>query len=819
MLNRKFLPLIAACLAAPAFAQNQPAQITVAADKPSHAINPLFHGVFFEDINYAADGGLYAELVQNRSFEHKESLYAWSEASRNGVGTMTIEGSGGMNAANPHFLRLTVSRPGQGYGVANSGFRGIPVKQGERYNFAVRARADEAFRNSGTLMVQLQNEGGRVLGEGRISGITGAWKEYQAQLTAASTDANAKLVVLATSAGQVDLDVVSVFPENTYKQRKNGLRADMVEMLANMKPAFFRFPGGCIVEGDSRENMYRWKNTIGDIAERKQTHSRWMNAVALRSPQYYQTFGLGFFEYFQMCEDIGTEPLPVINCGMTCQFQMANFWQCPIEDLGEFVQDALDLIEFANGPATSTWGAKRAAMGHPAPFNMKFIGVGNEQWGEDYFPRYKIFYDAIKAKYPHITVVTTAGPGVDDQWWHLAWGKFREKTSPAELVDEHYYRPPRWFYEQAERYDKYDRNGPKVFAGEFAAHGLGRRNNLHAALAEAAFMTGLVRNADIVQLAAYAPLFAKTTDFQWLPDLIWFDNTRVFATPSYHAQALFSHHRGDNVLPTTVTAPSSPVKFAPKAINFVTENAFAEYRNLKITTGGRTLHENAFPNITGWNLERGEWRAEGGVARQVAPQGGRLVLPISLPETCVITVQARKTGGPGGIGISALGDIDSTTFMLGASTNTKHQLQVSANPFDAPGKLEDNRWYEVRLELTGTALKASLDGTVLQERPLPTQKSLFAIATKENATGDIIIKAVNPTPLPVATAITLTGVQRLQGAGRKIVLRSGDPLDENALEATARIEPKETPLQGPSPSSTHNLDPYSLTILRLRPAP
>jgi alpha-L-arabinofuranosidase len=545
-------------------------RLVVDADKPGHAVSPLLHGIFFEDINYGADGGLYAELIQNRSFEHKESLYSWATVSREADGSVSVETAEPLNANNPHYVRLAVRDPGKGFGLANSGFGGIAVKAGENYFLSLRARA--AGNYDGALRAVIEDETGRPLGECKIEGLSGQWQKFEGSIKSRGTALHARLVVLATAPGRVDFDVVSLFPENTWKQRRNGLRADLVQMLADLQPAFMRFPGGCIVEGNDLPNRYEWKNTIGDIAERKENWNRWQDAMSAQgwsAPQYYQTYGLGFFEYFQLCEDIGADPLPILNCGMACQYQSKQL--VPLDQLDPFVQDALDLIEFANGPATSPWGARRAAMGHPAPFNLKMLGVGNEQWGEQYFERYKIFQAALKAKYPGIQLVTTAGPGVDDASWKLAWDKFKSGTS-ADIVDEHYYRPPQWFLENSTRYDAQDRAGPKIFAGEFAAHERGRRPTLRAAVSEAAFMTGLVRNSDVVAMSSYAPLFAKAGAWQWAPDLIWCDNTRVYGTGSYHVQALFSRNRPDVVLPLVVDAPAVPL---PPAINASTSGAKA----------------------------------------------------------------------------------------------------------------------------------------------------------------------------------------------------------------------------------------------------
>lgn len=557
-MNRSCFP-VAATIAAlfsltavPAGADAIPAKIVVDVGRPAHAVSPMLHGVFFEDINYGADGGLYAELVQNRSFEHAEHWYAWATVNRDGDGDVTLETAQPLNARNPHYARLVVREPGKAFGVANHGFGGIAIRAGETYLVSLRARGSvQPAANRPALQAVLEDETGRPLGAARFDGVAADWNKLEGTIKASGPAAHAQLVVLVGGPGQVDLDVVSLFPEKTFHHRRNGVRADLAQMLAELKPAFFRFPGGCIVEGKDLPNRYQWKDTIGDIAERPQNWNRWQDAIRNQTaPQYYQTYGLGFFEYFQLCEDLGCEPVPILNCGMACQYQSKQL--VPLDQLDPFVQDALDLVEFANGPATSPWGAKRAAMGHPEPFNLKYLGVGNEQWGEDYFARYKVFQAALKARCPDLHLVSTSGPGVDDGSWKLAWDKFRAGT-PADVVDEHYYRPPQWFLENATRYDAVPRTGPRIFAGEFAAHdGRARRSTLRAAVSEAAFMTGLVRNSDIVSMASFAPLFAKEGAIQWQPDLIWFDNTRVYGTASYYVQQLFSRNRPDAVLPATV---------------------------------------------------------------------------------------------------------------------------------------------------------------------------------------------------------------------------------------------------------------------------
>ncbi len=545
----------------------EPVTITVRADQPGAAINPAMWGVFFEDINLGADGGLYAELVKNRSFEFPSAMMGWSRyvpgKSRGDVQILT---ESPFDPDNPHYLRIASEGTGL-YGVSNEGFRGMGIRQGETYEFSARVRAatpDSALSKSQpgpTLAVRLVGADNRILATAEVRGFSTTWKKYSAKLRANATDPKARLDVMVDGKGALDVDMVSLFPTHTWKDRPGGLRADLVQKLADLKPGFVRFPGGCIVEGRYLSTRYQWKNTIGAPEKRKLLINRWNDEFKHRpAPDYFQSFGLGFFEFFQMCEDIGAEPLPILNCGMACQFNSNEL--VPLDQLDPYIQDALDLIEFANGPSSSPWGARRAAMGHPEPFHLKMLGVGNEQWGPQYFERYARFAAALKKRYPDLQLVSSAGPSPADDRFNFAWSKLRELN--ADIVDEHCYATPDWFLNNATRYDAYDRNGPKVFMGEFAAQSVAtvspnNRNNLECALAEAAYMTGLERNADIVRMASYAPLFAHVDGWQWTPDLIWCDNLRVYGTPNYYVQQLFSRNRGDFVLPTRITglAPAS----------------------------------------------------------------------------------------------------------------------------------------------------------------------------------------------------------------------------------------------------------------------
>lgn len=522
--------------------------LTVATDQPGAKINPAMWGLFFEDINLGADGGLYAELIKNRAFEFPDAMMGWFKLSPSkSVGTLAIRDEQPFNAKNPHYLRIE-SQGKDLFGVANEGFRGIGVKQGEGYNFTAQIRN---VSGNAKLRIELYSANGALLDSVRLEKFSDDWKKYSAVLRPKATDAKAKLYVLVDGAGTVDLDMISLFPVTTWKNRPGGLRADMVQKLADLKPGFLRFPGGCIVEGIYLTNRYQWKKTIGPIEERETMLNRWNVEFLHRpTPDYYQSFGLGFFEYFQLCEDLGAEPMPILSCGLACQFNSSE--PCPLDQLDSYIQDAMDLIEFANGPTNSTWGAKRAAMGHPEPFQMKMVGIGNENWQQPYLERYAKFHAVLKEKHPEIQLISSAGPGPDGNHFNYAWPKLRELK--ADIVDEHCYARPDWFFNNTHRYDKYDRNGPKVFFGEYAAQSdkivsVHNRNNLECAISEAAFMTGMERNAEVVTMASYAPLFAHIDGWQWTPNLIWVDNLNIYGTPNYYVQKLFANHRGDVILP------------------------------------------------------------------------------------------------------------------------------------------------------------------------------------------------------------------------------------------------------------------------------
>ncbi len=525
-------------------------KIDIQVNRPGADIAPTMYGLFFEDINFGADGGLYAEMVKNRSFEFPNPLMGWYS-----FGKVSVKSDGPFNR-NPHYV--TLENPGhreKRTGIDNEGYFGISFCKDATYRFSVYARTTKGKK--GRVIVEIIDPSAdgetQVCASAKVDVLTDEWVKYTADLVPDKTVGKGRLRIFLDSSSPVDLEHISLFPKDTYNGRENGLRRDLVELLADIKPGVFRFPGGCIVEGTDLASRYQWKNTVGPVENRPINENRWHYTFHHRYfPDYYQSNGLGFYEYFLLSEEIGAEPLPVLNVGMACQYQNKTIEaHVPVDELSPYIQDAVDLIEFANGDTATVWGSLRAQMGHPEPFGLKYIAIGNEQWGEEYVERLSAFVDILRKVHPEIQIVGSSGPSPDGDKFDYLWPQM-EKVG-VDLVDEHYYKPEDWFLSQGLHYDSYDRKGPKVFAGEYACHRKDyKRNNFNAALCEAAFMTGLERNADIVRMATYAPLFAHIEGWQWRPDMIWYDNLRSAPTASYYVQKLYGNNKGSRLLPLTM---------------------------------------------------------------------------------------------------------------------------------------------------------------------------------------------------------------------------------------------------------------------------
>ena len=530
--------------------------VTVQTKKLGAEIQPTMYGIFFEDINYAADGGLYAELVMNRSFEFPNHYAGWTIS-----GKVSLQNDGPFER-NPHYVRMAPSGHGHKHTmIENSGFFGIGVKQDAEYRFTVWARCPEG--GSAKLWIDIVDNAAmgddQKLCNGSVEVSGKEWKKYSVVMKPSRTFDKAHLRVWGDNNATTDVEHVSLFPVDTYRGDENGMRKDLAQALYDMKPGVFRFPGGCIVEGTDLATRYQWKHTVGPVENRPLNENRGHYTFTSRYyPDYFQSYGLGFYEFFRLSEQIGAQPLPVLNVGMACQYQNDDdkHAPCTVEGLQEYIDDCIDLIEFANGdPAKNKWAKLRADMGHPAPFKMKFLGIGNEQWQAPYFDRLKIVADAVRKAHPEIKIIGTSGPDSEGKNFEDGWKAMREQK--ADLVDEHFYRSIDWFKNSMQRYDNYDRKGPKVFAGEYACHDRGKKwNHAGAAIYEAAFMTNLEKNADVVHMATYAPLFAHVEGWQWRPDAIWYDNLRSAKTTSYYVQALYAQNKGTNVLSTTISNPT-----------------------------------------------------------------------------------------------------------------------------------------------------------------------------------------------------------------------------------------------------------------------
>jgi alpha-L-arabinofuranosidase len=822
---------LVAIATATAWAADPDMKAVVRADQPGHEIPETLYGIFFEDINYAADGGIYAELIANRGFDWQtQNLEAWEKDYR-GQGTARLSRQSGfpLHPNTAQYLRIEVLHPGKdlaGVGVSNSGFGGIAVKQGDAYELSFYARPHRGY--SGGLTVALESKTRGRLASFRLD--AGDWKnqaaaakdnspvdpvtppdwvKYTAQLRPSATVADAKLVVLCDAVGIVDLEFVSLFPKGTYQQRPNGLRADLVEMLKAMKPGSLRFPGGCIVEGTDLDNMYDWKRTVGPIEGRPVNHNLW---------GYWQSGGLGFFEYFQLAEDIGASPLPILAAGMSCQFRKSEM--IPLDGLDKVIQDAIDLIEFANGAPTTAWGKVRAEMGHPASFKLRMLGIGNENWGRDFIDRYAIISKAIKAKHPEIEIVSSAGAGPAGSQYDLAWKEIPKIG--AEWIDEHYYVSADWLFNSTHRYDKFERKGPKVYVGEYACHLQDRSNRLYAALAEAAMMTGFERNSDIVGMTAYAPLFSKIGSTQWVPDLIWFSNTESYGTPSYHVQQLFGAHRPDVLLPTESTKESRLLPPAGR-IGLQTWLSSAEFKDIQVTRGDEIIYSfDPSKNLADWSTAaEGRWEVVDAALRQSNEQVNKTL--ISIGDTSwkdyTIRLKARKLGGAEGFIVRVRDQNDRFVHInFGGWGNSAHGIEQNGQHpiIKKSGSIETKRWYDVEISLAGERVSASLDGVKLFENvdaPSALAPGVEIVSGYDKKAGEIVIKCVNPLSEATSLQLSLKGASVSAQKARRITL-TGEPNVINDLANPSRIAPIEDSIDVSGPDLDIELKPSSLTILR-----
>ena len=797
------------------------------ASKPRIPTSPILYGLFYEEINRAGDGGLYAELVRNRSFEDTiiperssfgngqvksptgwsqsfpdpETPEAWSlvrpEAS---IVSMALDKDELANPSRLRSLRIEIQNAGGGeVGVENAGFWGIPIEKDKVYRLALSAKATPGFR--GELRAQLVAEDGHILAQEDVGEPTSNWKRRAVLLRSSGTDFKARLRIITKAHGSVWLDTVSLFPQETFLNRKEGLRPDLVHRMSALKPRFMRFPGGCIVEGFSKETLWHWKNTVGDITTRKGHYLLW---------SYRTTGGLGFHEFLQLCEDLGMKSLFVINCGMTCQGRNGELLDgAPLQEL---IQEALDGIEYAIGPSTSKWGALRAAHGHPEPFKLGYLEIGNENYGPEYETRYALFAEAIRARYPDIQLIANT-------WL---------KNTSVQWVDEHFYPDPEFFIAHHDHYDSQDRRGPKIYVGEYAAVQGAGGGNLRAAIGEAAFLTGIERNQDVVQMSSYAPLFANVKAKAWQPDAIYFDNHRSYVTPSYYVQQIFAENRGDEVIPFEIRTPMRPY-FRPGGAGMESCSGPVKLSGLSVESGGQILFQfDPARSLDQFQINSGGWLLRDGVLDFAPESGSTLRLPNTaaadsllssklrfLTDKSSMRLRVRDNGRPNE-------NRDYCTLSLGdagrMSLKFEHTVGWSGETLGACdlGPIDPLHWYEISVKTQGPLLECRVDGRLVLSVRMRDLPAITSVITRVKSSGTVIIKAVNTLPTPQEVAFDLCGFPELASDGDQVLLCSTNPDDENSLEEPLNVAPKSSRVTGVGNKFVRTLVPNSVTVLRLK---
>jgi alpha-L-arabinofuranosidase len=773
-------------------------KITVDVNKPGHSISPTLFGIFFEDINLSADGGIYPELLRNRSFEDADTMQNWKFVSVDGkssaiICTADVQSKPPVPPLNPFNRKSLCVKANGVFKLENIGYWGINIVKNNNYSFRLAARATERF--NAPLKVRLVSSNGNELATGEIKGFDYDWKYYWVNLSASDSDPKAHLEISGDGNGKLYLDMISLMPEKTWKN--HGMRIDLAEAIDALHPKFFRFPGGCWVEGDDFAHMNHWKNTIGNIDTRTPLWNIW---------GYNATHGLGYHEYLQLAEDLGAEPLFCINAGISHKEIV------PMDQMGQWIQDALDAIEYANGPETSVWGSIRAKNGHPEPFNLKYLEIGNENGTAPYNERWLLIANAILAKYPNMKLVANE------------WAGSHPNNPNPEIIDEHYYNNPDWFILNSNKYDNYDRKGPKIFIGEYAVTSGTGKGNLRGAIGEAVWMTGMERNSDIVIMGSYAPLYCNTNHKRWPINLINFDSYRWYGLPSYYVQEMFANNQGTVTLPVNIEkAPPIEIPTSKGCIGLGTWLNSAEFKDLVVTApNGKILYKPDFSKMDDkWKkVGLGNWTTKDGVLTQSAiVENVTMFMGDTAWTDITITLKARKISGENGFQIYFQNQniMERTRWDLGGYSNSVYLIEMGLFTASMKGQIEIGRWYDVKIEILGNSLKGYLDGKLIQEVSDATLqvKGLSASAASDDKSGDIILKVVNSTSKAITTQIELKGATKLTGSGNAIVLTSASPLDENTLEQPTKVSPKTEMIKMSGTALKRSFPGNSLTVIRI----
>ncbi|MDP4240731.1 MAG: alpha-L-arabinofuranosidase C-terminal domain-containing protein [Bacteroidota bacterium] len=782
--------------------QAQP-KLTANLAQPGIAVSPTHYGIFFEDINHAADGGLYAELIRNRSFEDAATPDFWTVTKQTGgVVTASIETQNLLNKAQSKALKLKVDNatPDIRVGVSNSGFWGINVVNGRQYKLTFFAKCDASF--TGTVTASLESASGVQYARTTVTNLTADWQKYSCTLTATGDDTAARFVLSTNSTGTLWFDVISLFPP-TFNNRDNGLRPDLAQLLVNLKPSFVRFPGGCFIEGDSLSHRFQWKNTIGKIEDRPGHKNLW---------GYRTSDGMGFHEFLQLCEDLNAAPLYVVNVGLSHTDYQS------VSNLTGYIQDVLDALEYANASTATPYGAMRAANGHAEPFNIKYLEIGNENYfGNNYGYRYYLFYNAIKAKYPDMQFIGNAAAwGTDNPSWTF--------TYPVNFEDEHYYRSSQWFINQYKKYDTYSRTGTKAYVGEYAVTSGCGNGNLKAALGEAVYMAGMENNSDVVPMNSYAPIFVNNNDRAWNPDMINYTASKAYGTPSYYVQQLFSNNIGTVNIPVK---DSLNTKITPVtgAIGLGTWSTVADYSNVVVTSPSTTLFSDNFTGAGNWTSTSGNWNAAADVYSQTATSTDCRSVAYQVTDSVyTYSLKARKVSGNEGF-LIIFGYKDTNNFYwwnLGGWGNTQHAIEQTIDGSKAtlvttPGTITANQWYDIRIEVSRTKMMFYLNNALIHTLDISPSNILYTTASLDKAKQKFYLKVINPNGTNITANINLSG-SAATVTGSAIELTSDNVMNENTFTSPVNIAPVESAVNPVANSFNYTFKANSVTILKLNTA-
>jgi alpha-L-arabinofuranosidase len=826
----------------PATAYPATATITVDFNKHGPALNPRMYGIFLEEINHGVDGGLYAEMIRNRGFEDAKPPEGftfqpgangrpgqWMAAGYNvaafgnfdyfnpdgtmkdfpfwslikegaAQGSMNLDTNNPLSPAGPRSLRLEIDDPGSGrLGIANEGFFGVGVAAGKKYSLSFWARG-EGF--SGPLTASVEDSGGiPCVNSVILKGVTGQWQQFHATLAATKTNPKARFVLIAGAQGKVWLDMISLFPADTFKDRPNGLRRDLAQFLADMKPGFVRFPGGCVIEGGTIETAYNWKDSVGPLPGRQEQFGPW---------GYRETHGMGFFEYLQFCEDIGAAPLYVGFAGETCHFRSVK--DVPMDQMAWVATNFLDAIQFANGPGTSPWGKLRAEEGHPGSFNLKMVEVGNEGQARTFPPRYQFVHSALKSQYPDLSYINDFSFIRRNQMG----------AEPSDMEDNHFYENPNWFMTHTNLYDDRDRTLPPVYDGEVAVTS-GDSSDTHGtlldALSEGAFLMGLERDADVVKMVSYAPLLANIAGRTGWHGMIYFDSLRSYATVSYYLWKSFGLNRPDYTVQTDVNyIPDAPANIFG-GIGLGTWNTAAEFKDLRVEKKGRVLYASDFSKgADPWKADGGHWSVVDGAYRQ---SDETVALTYCGDETWTdytLTVKARKISGQEGF-LIVFGHKggDKYWWNVGGWGNHEHAIEFNQTEVGrhVPGSVESGRWYDLKVQINGRRIQCFLDGKLIHNAVAPASDRFFALGGRDDRNGEMVLKAINVSRTPVSGQVVLSGAPRMAGKARTITLSSDRLSDNNSLEEPARVVPVNGVVETAGDHFSYRFPPNSLTIFRV----